>query len=162
MKRLVPLALAVVALLFGCRGSGGGPGLTLWEAKRYKVPGGTNEFDTFVFRDRDGKYLYAVLRYSSFNENELIEWSGGQANPGQVSIESKPVSVPQDGAAYVVDPGLRLHRLPVTAEQLRPQLPKVTVPQQPSPEFFENRLWREELLPVLKQHKWRRPANDKP
>jgi hypothetical protein len=158
----MPLTLAVLSLLPGCRGgSGGGPGLTWYETDRFKIPADTNELGSFVLRDRDGKYVYAVLRYGWFNE--LIEWTGGEANPGEVSIGGKPVSVPQDGAAYVIDPALRLHGLPVTAEELRAQLPKPRSPGETQKlEFFEGRLWREELLPVLKQHEWRRPASDKP
>jgi|GEM_PF-4200177 len=157
MQRWMPLALSILWLLPACQiQTGGGPDLTYNQSTRYKIPGErSNELNSFFYRDKDGKYQYAVIRYGWFQN--LIEWTGDRANPGEVKIDGNKVAVPLDGAVYAVDPALQLHRLSITAEDLNTRLQGDGLQRQLPGAFAESRLWRDELLPVLKQHVWQRP-----
>jgi len=156
MRRWTSLAFSILVFLPACQiRSGGSPDLTYYTSTRYKVPGDSEEVNTFIFRDKDGKYQYAVIRYGWFQN--LIEWTGDRANPGEVKIDGNKVAVPLDGAVYAVDPALQLHRLSITAEDLNTRLQGDGLQRQLPGAFAESRLWRDELLPLLKQHVWQRP-----
>jgi hypothetical protein len=158
MWRWTSLALSAVVFLAACqiRTGGGGPDLTYNWSTRYKIPGDkTNELNAFFYRDKDGKFQYAVLRYGWFQD--LIEWSGGRSNPGEVKFDGNKVTVPLDGAVYIVDPALQLHRLSITADDLHMRLQGDGLQIQVPGAFAESPLWRDELLPVLKQRAWQRP-----
>jgi len=129
----------------------GGPDQTYFTSTRYMVPGGSDELNACFYRNEDGKCQFAVLRYGWFQD--LIEWSGDRVVP-EVKIDGNKTPVPLDGAVYVVDPALRLHRIAIAAEDLKTQL---DAPQFPGG-FFETRLWQDAILPVAKQHAWQRPA----
>lgn len=160
MRHFMFVAAAALALMVGCKSrntatSGPrGPQGPHYDTQRYRIPGDVNELNSFILRDDNGKCLYVVLKYGFFND--LIEWAGSEGNPGGVSIDGKSVAVATDGGVYVVDPGLKLHRAPMTGEELRSQLSPT------SSIYFESQQWRDDLLPLLQKHAWQRPNDEKP
>ena len=152
MPRSTSIASSIFLLLPACQiQSSNGPDQTHYSSTRYKVPGGSDELNSFVFRGGDGKYQFAVLRYGWFQD--LMEWSGDRVKP-EVKIDGNKTPVPLDGAVYVVDPSLQLHRIAITAEELKTRLDA----HQLQGGFFESRLWQDEILPVARQHAWQRPV----